>query len=84
MQKTETIKSKEVLFVQKRLFKSTKNVMVSGVCGGIAEYLNLDPSLIRILWVIVSLASVGLGIIAYIACSIILPRDIDINNNESK
>lgn len=64
--------------MQRRLYKSTKNVMISGVCGGIAEYLNLDPSLIRILWVVLSCASVGLGIFAYIACAIILPKDIDI------
>lgn len=64
--------------MQKRLFKSTRNVMISGVCGGIAEYLNADPSLIRILWVVLSFASIGLGILAYIACAIILPKDIDI------
>jgi phage shock protein PspC (stress-responsive transcriptional regulator) len=64
--------------MQKRLYKSTRNVMMCGVCGGLAEYLNLDPSLIRILWVILSLASIGIGIIAYIACALILPKDIDI------
>lgn len=64
--------------MQKRLFKSTRDVMVSGVCGGLAEYLNLDPSLIRILWVVVSLCSFGVGLIAYIACAIILPKDIDL------
>lgn len=53
--------------------------MVAGVCGGIAEYFGVDPSLIRVLWVIVSLFA-GAGIIAYIACAIILPKDIDINN----
>lgn len=64
--------------MQKRLFKSTRNVMISGVCGGIAEYLNVDPSLIRILWVLLSLSG-GLGILAYIACAIILPKDTDID-----
>lgn len=62
----------------KRLFKSTRDVMISGVCGGIAEYFNLDPSLIRILWVVVSIFSFGAGLLAYIACAIILPKDIDI------
>jgi phage shock protein C len=66
--------------MQKRLFRSTKNVMVSGVCGGIAEFFGIDPSIVRILWVVLSLASIGMGIIAYIACAIILPRDIDIDN----
>jgi phage shock protein C len=65
--------------MQKRLFRSTKNVMISGVCGGIAEYAGIDPSIIRILWVVLTLASVGVGLIAYIACAIILPKDTDIS-----
>ena len=65
--------------MQKRLYKSTKNLMVNGVCGGIAEYIGTDPSLIRILWVVLTCVSGGLGILAYIACAIILPKDIDIN-----
>ncbi|CDZ23997.1 putative membrane protein [[Clostridium] cellulosi] len=63
----------------KRLYRSTKNVMLCGVCGGIAEYIGTDPSLIRILWIILSIASIGTGILAYIACAIILPKDIEIN-----
>jgi phage shock protein C len=62
--------------MDKRLFRSTRNVMVSGVCGGIAEFFGIDPSIIRILWVLFSLTG-GIGIIAYIACAIILPKDID-------
>jgi phage shock protein C len=64
--------------MQKRLFRSTRNVMISGVCSGIAEYFGIDPSIVRILWFVLSLASVGLGLIAYIACTIILPKDTDI------
>lgn len=63
----------------RKLFRSTKNVMVSGVCGGIAEYVGVDPSLVRILWVLVTLASFGLGFIGYIACAIILPKDVDVS-----
>ena len=61
----------------KKLLRSTRNIMVSGVCGGIAEYAGIDPSVIRILWALLTIASAGLGIIAYIACVVILPRDID-------
>ena len=58
----------------KRLYKSSNNQMISGVCGGIAEYFALDPSLVRLGWVIVTLFSGGgIGIIAYIACAIVLP-----------
>lgn len=63
----------------KRLYRSTKNVMLCGVCGGIAEFFGTDPSLIRILWAIVSIASIGTGVLAYIACALILPKDIEIN-----
>lgn len=57
----------------KRLYKSTKNRMVCGVCGGIAEYLNIDPSIIRVLWVLFACAG-GSGLIAYIIIAIILPE----------
>ena len=65
--------------MQKRLFKSTKNIMVCGVCGGIAEFFGIDPSLVRILWVLLTIVGVGLGVVAYIACALILPKDTDIN-----
>lgn len=65
--------------MQRRLFRSTRDVMISGVCGGIAEFFNIDPSLVRILWVVLSFATGGfLGLIAYIACVILLPKDTDI------
>ena len=63
--------------MQKKLSRSTRNIMISGVCGGISEYAGIDPSLIRILWVLLTLVSAGIGIIAYLACAVILPRDID-------
>ncbi len=58
----------------KRLYKSSKNRMVCGVCGGIAEYLNIDPSIIRVLWVLFACAG-GSGLIAYIIIAIILPEN---------
>ena len=62
----------------KRLYKSTKDRKICGVCGGLAEYLNIDPSLIRILWVIFGCMG-GSGILAYLICAVILPNDVDIN-----
>ncbi len=47
--------------------------MIDGVCGGIAEYFNVDPTLIRLAWVIFSCCA-GSGILAYIICAIIFPR----------
>jgi len=56
----------------KRLYKIEQGRMVCGVCGGFAEYLNLDPSLVRILWVLLTFAG-GSGIVAYIIAAVILP-----------
>ncbi len=58
----------------KRLYRSGRDKILGGVCGGIAEYLGVDPVLIRLIWVIVSLAW-GAGIIAYIIAWIIIPRN---------
>lgn len=58
--------------MNKRLYKSYSNKMLCGVCGGIAEYFNLDPTLIRLGWVIFSLAG-GSGVLAYIIAAIIIP-----------
>ncbi|MEW6062753.1 MAG: PspC domain-containing protein [Nanoarchaeota archaeon] len=59
----------------KRLYKSKNNRILCGVCGGIGEYLNIDPTAIRVLWVIGTLLSMGIGIIAYILCCIIIPEN---------
>lgn len=57
----------------KRLYKNSENKMICGVCQGISEYLNLDVTVIRLLWVIVTLCSAGLGIIGYIIAAVIMP-----------
>jgi phage shock protein C len=59
----------------RRLYRSSENRMLGGVCGGIAEYVGTDPTLIRILWIIGLLLSLGLAILAYLICWIIIPRD---------
>ena len=56
----------------KKLYKSNKDRMISGVCGGVAEYLNVDPTIVRLIWVLLSFGA-GTGIIAYIVCAIVLP-----------
>lgn len=56
----------------RKLYKSA-NRMLCGVCGGIGEYFHLDPTLIRLLWIIFSLVG-GSGIIAYIIAAIIIPE----------
>ncbi len=48
--------------------------MVDGVCGGIAQYFGLDPTLVRLAWIVFT-AMGGSGIIAYILCAAIFPRE---------
>ena len=58
--------------MDKKLFRSTKNKMLCGVCGGLGEYFNIDPTLVRLGTVLLSLF-VGSGILAYIIAAIIIP-----------
>lgn len=55
----------------KRLFKSNRNRILCGVCGGIGEFFGVDPTVIRVAWVL--FAMTGTGILAYIAAAIIMP-----------
>jgi phage shock protein C len=66
----------------KKLYRSRKQKMVAGVCGGIAEYFEMDVSVIRILWAIITIASAGFGILIYILMVIIFPEMPD--NYEDK
>ncbi len=61
----------------KELRKSATNKTICGVCGGIGEYFKVDPTLIRLLWVIVSCFSAGLGIIAYFIAAVIIPDAVN-------
>ncbi|WP_333650689.1 PspC domain-containing protein [Lacrimispora sp.] len=58
---------------QKKLYRSDTDKMLCGVCGGIAEYFNVDPTLIRLLWAVLTCTG-GAGIIAYIIAAVIIPR----------
>ena len=59
----------------KRLYRSQSNKVIAGVCGGIAEYLNADPTVIRIAWILLSLLPLVPGILIYIAAWIIIPKN---------
>ena len=58
--------------MKKRLYKSKSNIMFDGVCGGIAEYFDIDPSLVRLGWVVFC-AMGGSGLIAYLIAAILMP-----------
>lgn len=58
----------------KRLYRSTQNKVLGGICGGIADYFNVDPVLIRIIFVVLLIASFGTAALAYIIAWIIIPK----------
>ena len=58
--------------MEKKLYKSETNKMLAGVCGDIAEYFNIDPTLVRLGWVVFC-ALGGSGLLAYIIMAIIMP-----------
>lgn len=57
--------------LDKKLYKSSTNKMLAGVCGGIAEYFGVDPTWIRLAWVIFSMTG-GAGVLAYIVAALII------------
>jgi len=57
----------------RRLYRSSTNCMLAGVCGGIGEYFDIDPTLVRLAWVIFSAAG-GAGLLVYIIAAIIIPK----------
>ena len=62
----------------KKVVRSRTNRVICGVCGGIGEYLNVDPTLIRLGWVVCSMVSCGTGLIVYLVAGIIMPEDNDV------
>lgn len=61
--------------MERRLYKSKQNKMLEGVCGGIGEYFGIDPTLVRLGWVLFC-ALGGSGILAYIIAAIIIPSQV--------
>jgi len=56
----------------RRLYRSRSNRILGGVCGGIGEYFNVDPTLIRLLWIIFGLS--GVGVLAYVLAWMLIPE----------
>lgn len=57
----------------RRLQKSSKNRMLFGVCGGLAEYFRIDPVIVRVVFILLALAN-GIGVLVYLVLSLIMPR----------
>lgn len=60
--------------MEKRLYRSKKDHVIAGVCGGLGEYFNIDSTIIRLFWII-SILIFGVGILFYIIAAIIIPED---------
>ena len=60
----------------RRLHRSSKDKMICGVCGGLGEYLDVDPTLIRLIWVLLTCWA-GMSILAYLIVAIIIPMESD-------
>lgn len=57
----------------KKLYR-TRDKKICGVCGGIAEYFELDPTIMRLLWVVFGFVSCLTGVIAYLVCALVIPE----------
>jgi len=58
--------------MNKRIYKNREKKMLCGVCAGLAEYFDIDPTIVRVLWAVISLGY-GIGVLAYIACAVVFP-----------
>lgn len=58
--------------MQKKLYRNTQNKMIAGVCSGLADYINIDPTVVRVIWALIALG--GAGIIAYLIAALIIPE----------
>lgn len=67
--------------MKKKLLRSVRDRKLGGVCGGLAEYFDIDPTIVRLAWAFVSLVSVGVGVLAYFIAWIIIPENNGGNYN---
>ena len=58
--------------MDKKLYRNTSNKMIAGVCSGLAEYIGIDPTIVRLIWALIGLT--GAGIIAYLIAALIIPE----------
>ena len=60
--------------MEKRLVRNVQDKKIAGVCAGLAKYFNIDPTLVRVLWII-SVCALGTGILAYAVCWFVMPEE---------
>ena len=62
--------------MQKKLYRSKTDKQLAGVCGGLAEYLKIDSSIVRVIWALIALTA-GVGVLLYIVCALVIPERPD-------
>lgn len=70
----------------KKLKRSRSNRYIMGVCGGLGEYLNIDATIVRLIWFVLAISSFGTFALAYLICGIVIPEDdgtIEADSNSS-
>ena len=63
--------------MNKRLYKVEHGKMIDGVCGGVGEYFSIDPTIVRLAWVLFCVLG-GSGVLAYIIAAIIIPSEANV------
>ena len=61
--------------INRKLYRSNTNKIICGVCGGLGEYLGVDPTIVRLVWVLIACSVTGL--LAYIIAAVIMPQKVD-------
>lgn len=61
----------------KKLFRSVTNRKLCGVCGGVGEYFNIDPTLVRLLWAVLCIPTFFTAIFVYIVAAIVMPEPVE-------
>ena len=61
--------------INRKLYCSNTNKIICGVCGGLGEYLGVDPTIVRLVWVLIACS--GTGLLAYIIAAVIMPQKVD-------
>ena len=60
--------------MEKKLYRSKSDKKLAGVCGGLAKYLNIDVTLVRLIWALVVVIG-GAGLLAYLVCALVIPEE---------
>ena len=60
--------------MEKKLYRSKTDNKIAGVCAGLAKFLNVDVTIVRLIWALI-VACAGAGLLAYIVCALVIPEE---------